>query len=156
MMTTYLYLLYSVQQMERFKVVERETETKAYSKEGLGLATKIDPAQKEKDDITMWLAHCIESLNIQVDQFESELESILSNSKKRKVPADVSQNHFFVFLVMRSRIYLYRSLRNINVCIIKSILLTFYLSKPRILIGFDTSIASVAPGHCLGAPEMFY
>ena len=29
------------QQMERFKVVERETQTKAYSKEGLGAAQKM-------------------------------------------------------------------------------------------------------------------
>lgn len=42
--------------MERFKVVERETKTKAYSKEGLGAAQKLDPAQKEKDEITNWLA----------------------------------------------------------------------------------------------------
>merc|ERR1719492_406183 len=35
-------------QMERFKIVERETKTKAYSKEGLGLAAKIDPATREK------------------------------------------------------------------------------------------------------------
>lgn len=41
--------------MERFKVVERETKTKAYSKEGLGAAQKLDPAQKERDEITAWL-----------------------------------------------------------------------------------------------------
>merc|ERR1712243_229123 len=39
-------------QMERFKIVERETKTKAYSKEGLGLAAKVDPVQKEKDDMS--------------------------------------------------------------------------------------------------------
>ena len=45
-----------LQQMERFKIVERETKTKAYSKEGLGAAAKLDPAQKEKDEITSWLS----------------------------------------------------------------------------------------------------
>lgn len=50
-----LYQLYSQQQMERFKVVERETKTKAYSKEGLGLAQKVDPAQKEKEEVGQWL-----------------------------------------------------------------------------------------------------
>lgn len=44
-----------LQQMERFKIVERETKTKAYSKEGLGLAQKVDPAQKEKEDVGTWL-----------------------------------------------------------------------------------------------------
>jgi len=48
-----------MQQMERFKVVERETKTKAYSKEGLGAATKLDPKEKEKEDITSWLSVCI-------------------------------------------------------------------------------------------------
>ena len=42
--------------MERFKIVERETKTKAYSKEGLGAAAKLDPQQKEKDEITNWIS----------------------------------------------------------------------------------------------------
>ena len=42
--------------MERFKVVERETKTKAYSKEGLGAAAKLDPKEKQKDDISQWLS----------------------------------------------------------------------------------------------------
>lgn len=41
--------------MERFKIVERETKTKAYSKEGLGLAQKVDPAQREKEEVGTWL-----------------------------------------------------------------------------------------------------
>jgi hypothetical protein len=31
--------------MEQFKVCEKETKTKAYSKEGLAQATKLDPAE---------------------------------------------------------------------------------------------------------------
>ena len=52
--------------MERFKIVERETKTKAYSKEGLGAAQKLDPQQKERDEIIMWLSNCIDGLNMQV------------------------------------------------------------------------------------------
>lgn len=55
--------------MERFKVVERETKTKAYSKEGLGAAQKLDPAQKEREEISAWLTQSIESLNIQVSTY---------------------------------------------------------------------------------------
>jgi CCR4-NOT transcription complex subunit 3 len=44
--------------MERFKVVERETKTKAYSKEGLGAASKLDPAAKEKQEVTNWISVC--------------------------------------------------------------------------------------------------
>lgn len=69
--------------MERFKVVERETKTKAYSKEGLGAAQKLDPAQRVKDEIRQWLTHSISSLQIQIDQYESEIESLLAGKKKR-------------------------------------------------------------------------
>ncbi|KAF8766767.1 CCR4-NOT transcription complex subunit 3 like protein [Argiope bruennichi] len=58
--------------MEKFKVVERETKTKAYSKEGLGAAQKLDPAQKEREEITTWLTNCIETLNIKKKKFESK------------------------------------------------------------------------------------
>ncbi|XP_028035931.1 CCR4-NOT transcription complex subunit 3 isoform X2 [Bombyx mandarina] len=70
-------------QMERFKVVERETKTKAYSKEGLGAAQKLDPAQKEREEMSSWLISSIDALNLQVDQFESEVESLLVGKKKR-------------------------------------------------------------------------
>ncbi|XP_059424085.1 CCR4-NOT transcription complex subunit 3-like isoform X2 [Carassius carassius] len=71
-------------QMERFKVVERETKTKAYSKEGLGLAQKVDPAQKEKEEMEQWLTNTIDTLNMQVDQFESEVESLSVQTRKKK------------------------------------------------------------------------
>uniref|UniRef100_A0A8B9HS82 CCR4-NOT transcription complex subunit 3 n=1 Tax=Astyanax mexicanus TaxID=7994 RepID=A0A8B9HS82_ASTMX len=71
-------------QMERFKIVERETKTKAYSKEGLGLAQKVDPAQKEKEEVGQWLTATIDTLNMQVDQFESEVESLSVQTRKKK------------------------------------------------------------------------
>lgn len=52
--------------MERFKVVERETKTKAYSKEGLGAAQNKDPAQREREEVNSWLSSSIDTLNIQV------------------------------------------------------------------------------------------
>ncbi|XP_053697799.1 CCR4-NOT transcription complex subunit 3 isoform X1 [Sabethes cyaneus] len=70
-------------QMERFKVVERETKTKAYSKEGLGAAQKMDPAQREKEEISSWLTNSISSLQIQIDQFECEVESLIAGKKKK-------------------------------------------------------------------------
>uniref|UniRef100_A0A673AXZ3 CCR4-NOT transcription complex subunit 3 n=1 Tax=Sphaeramia orbicularis TaxID=375764 RepID=A0A673AXZ3_9TELE len=71
-------------QMERFKIVERETKTKAYSKEGLGLAQKVDPVQKEKEEVGTWLTNTIDTLNMQVDQFESEVESLSVQTRKKK------------------------------------------------------------------------
>lgn len=66
--------------MERFKVVERETKTKAYSKEGLGAAQKLDPAQKEKDEVTNWLANSIDALNLQVSVIDVHRGSFLIKS----------------------------------------------------------------------------
>ncbi|EMP25550.1 CCR4-NOT transcription complex subunit 3 [Chelonia mydas] len=72
----------------RFEVVERETKTKAYSKEGLGLAQKVDPAQKEKEEVGQWLTNTIDTLNMQVDQFESEVESLSVQTRKKKGDKD--------------------------------------------------------------------
>ena len=41
--------------MEQFKVVERETKTKAFSKTGLNNEQKMDPKEKEKEDVVAWL-----------------------------------------------------------------------------------------------------
>ena len=69
--------------MERFKVVERETKTKAYSKEGLTVGTKLDPAERERYDTTQWLNTMLEKLNIQIDQFEAEIDSLSVTTKKK-------------------------------------------------------------------------
>ncbi|XP_023327096.1 CCR4-NOT transcription complex subunit 3 isoform X2 [Eurytemora carolleeae] len=71
-------------QMERFKVVERETKTKAYSKEGLTASMRLDPAERERAEVIQWLNSCIETLNIQVDQFEAEIESLNCGGKRKK------------------------------------------------------------------------
>lgn len=70
------------QQMERFKVIERETKTKAYSKEGLVATGKVDPKEKKKEDITSWLSVSINELNVQIDRLESEMEAMTNKKKK--------------------------------------------------------------------------
>ncbi|GIX81418.1 CCR4-NOT transcription complex subunit 3, partial [Caerostris extrusa] len=70
--------------MERFKAVERETKIKAYSKEGLGAAQKLDPAQREREVTNGWLTACINALNIQIDKFESEIDLTNLSLKKKK------------------------------------------------------------------------
>ncbi|CAL8070262.1 unnamed protein product [Calicophoron daubneyi] len=73
------------QDMERFKIIEKETKTKAYSKEGL-LSTdaKKDPMQKEKEELGDWLKQCISSLNTQTEKYEFEIESLTNSSKKKR------------------------------------------------------------------------
>lgn len=41
--------------MERFKVIERETKQKPYSKDALGSSYKFDPLQKEKEELIQWI-----------------------------------------------------------------------------------------------------
>ena len=41
--------------MERFKLIERETKQKPYSKDALGGSFKFDPLQKEKEEISQWI-----------------------------------------------------------------------------------------------------
>lgn len=77
-------------QMERFKVVERETKTKAYSKEGLAAATKVDPAAQERAETREWLNESIDTLQLQVDKFEAEIENILKSKKKTKRQTDLA------------------------------------------------------------------
>ncbi|KAB0393552.1 hypothetical protein E2I00_003284, partial [Balaenoptera physalus] len=115
-------------QMERFKVVERETKTKAYSKEGLGLAQKVDPAQKEKEEVGQWLTvsqgrgggdlgpgpwlyertladrlpfpshpqNTIDTLNMQVDQFESEVESLSKQDRIEGLKRHIEKHRYHV------------------------------------------------------------
>ena len=49
--------------MERFKVCEKETKTKAFSKEGLGQAAKMDPREKKRADTREWLSTAVAKLN---------------------------------------------------------------------------------------------
>ena len=69
--------------MERFKIVERETKTKAYSKEGLTWGTKLDPAEKERYETSKWLNDQLDTLNLQIDQFEAEIETLGTGKKKK-------------------------------------------------------------------------
>lgn len=76
-------------QMERFKVVERETKTKPYSREGLvGPVTK-DPAQKEKDECNKWMQDSLDALSRHIEQNEAEIECL--ENKKRLSKSDQDQ-----------------------------------------------------------------
>jgi len=72
------------QQMERFKACEKELKTKAYSKEGLQLANKIDPQEKEKVDVCNFITTQVETLSSQIDKYESEAEKLQAAIKKSR------------------------------------------------------------------------
>ncbi|KAJ2450483.1 general negative regulator of transcription subunit 5 [Coemansia sp. RSA 2336] len=79
-------------QMEKFKAIEKEMKTKAYSKEGLMQSTKLDPKEKEKLDLCNWLVDSVDSLSTQIDLLEATAESIASTmGKKRRDPSKVER-----------------------------------------------------------------
>jgi len=78
-------------EMERFKHCEKEAKTKAFSKAGLGQATKLDPEEKARQAAREWLNEQVEVLQMQIDEFEAELESI-SGQKRGKKPTQRQQS----------------------------------------------------------------
>ncbi|KAF8640034.1 hypothetical protein AX17_001276 [Amanita inopinata Kibby_2008] len=70
-------------QMEKFKACEKEMKTKAFSKEGLIQAAKLDPKEQEKEDAMQWLQTQVEELQMQVEQTEAEIEALQGSGKKR-------------------------------------------------------------------------
>ncbi|KAJ2550720.1 general negative regulator of transcription subunit 5 [Coemansia sp. RSA 1933] len=81
-------------QMEKFKAIEKEMKTKAYSKEGLLQSTKLDPKEKEKLDLCNWLVDSVDSLSTQIDVLEATAETIEGSlGKKRRDQNKVDKLH---------------------------------------------------------------
>lgn len=58
--------------------------TKAFSKEGLIQASKLDPKAREKLETTQWLQSKVEELLLQVEHAEAEIETLQGGAKKKK------------------------------------------------------------------------
>ncbi|KAK0702622.1 Not1 N-terminal domain, CCR4-Not complex component-domain-containing protein [Apiosordaria backusii] len=71
-------------QMEKFKAVEKAMKTKAYSKEGLSAATKLDPKEQAKLEASEFLSNMVDELEQQIETLEAEGESIQATMKKGK------------------------------------------------------------------------
>lgn len=69
--------------MEEFKICEKETKTKTYSKEGLAREDKLDPEEEAKQNTTGWLQEYVERLQTEVEEKDFEIEK-LSSGKGRK------------------------------------------------------------------------
>ncbi|KAJ5594232.1 uncharacterized protein N7459_000440 [Penicillium hispanicum] len=75
--------------MEQFKAVEKEMKTKAYSKEGLSAASRLDPKEKEKVESCDFLASMVDELQQKIEAMEAEEETLHAQMKKGK--KDVSK-----------------------------------------------------------------
>ncbi|GMH08250.1 hypothetical protein Nepgr_010090 [Nepenthes gracilis] len=73
-------------EMERFKICEKETKTKAFSKEGLGQQPKADPKEKAKSETRDWLNNVVGELESQIDNFEAEIEGLSVKKGKARPP----------------------------------------------------------------------
>ena len=72
------------QQMETFKAVEKEMKTKAFSKEGLSAAAKLDPREKEKVEMCNFLGDMVDELSRQIESAEAEQDTVQATMKKSK------------------------------------------------------------------------
>jgi len=70
--------------MEKFKAVEKAMKTKAYSKEGLSAAAKLDPKEQAKMEATEFLSSMVDELEQQIETLEAEGEAIQATMKKGK------------------------------------------------------------------------
>jgi CCR4-NOT transcription complex subunit 3 len=70
--------------MERFKAVEKAMKTKAYSKEGLSAAAKLDPKEQAKVEAGEFLSSMVDELEQQIETIEAESEGIQATMKKGK------------------------------------------------------------------------
>ena len=70
--------------MERFKASEKELKTKAFSKEGLIAASRLDPAEKAKVELSQWISGMVDELARQVETTEAEIEQLAGGTKKKK------------------------------------------------------------------------
>jgi CCR4-NOT transcription complex subunit 3 len=70
--------------MEKFKAVEKAMKTKAYSKEGLSAAAKLDPKEQAKMEASEFLSNMVDDLEQQIESLEAESESIQATVKKGK------------------------------------------------------------------------
>lgn len=70
--------------MEQFKAVEKEMKTKAYSKEGLSTASRLDPKEKERVEASDFLSSMVDELQQKIELMEAEEETLHAQMKKGK------------------------------------------------------------------------
>ena len=81
--------------MEQFKVCEKETKTKAYSKEGLAKQERLDPEEQKKENTISWISEIIDQIQGFIDEKELEVEKLSAGKGKKtnKNQLDECQQH---------------------------------------------------------------
>ena len=81
--------------MEQFKVCEKDTKTKAFSKAGLERQASTDPKEVEREEKREWVNNCLERLQDLVDLVDSDVQKLTANAKgkgKNKEPLEKLDN----------------------------------------------------------------
>jgi CCR4-NOT transcription complex subunit 3 len=73
------------ERMEAFKVVERETKTKAYSKEGLMRDQPMSAEERKRMKTREWVQEVVTQLTDSLDLIEAELEALENAENKPKL-----------------------------------------------------------------------
>jgi CCR4-NOT transcription complex subunit 3 len=79
------------QKMEEFKVCEKETKTKAYSKEGLAQTERLDPAEAARQKSHGWIQDCLTQFNEQIEAVECDLERLQSAKGRNRNKAEMER-----------------------------------------------------------------
>jgi len=74
--------------MERFKELEREMKTKAYSREGLQKSGRLSKEEQEQEDCKEWVQEKIDVIKDQQEAIEADIEGLSGNTKKKAKNAD--------------------------------------------------------------------
>jgi CCR4-NOT transcription complex subunit 3 len=77
--------------MELFKICEKDTKTKTYSKEGLAREDKMDPEEEAKLRTTSWLAEYVERFQQQVEEKDFDIEKLSAGKGKKQNKHQIEQ-----------------------------------------------------------------
>jgi CCR4-NOT transcription complex subunit 3 len=69
--------------MEAFKIVEKETKTKTFSKEGLLRQDKVDPEEQKREETIEWMSSVIEQLQVLIDEVDLEIVKLSAGKGKK-------------------------------------------------------------------------
>jgi len=82
--------------MEAFKVIEKETKTKTYSKEGLARAERLSPEDEAKIKSTAWISEIIEQLNQLVEDRDVEIARLSAGKGKKSNKGQIEEFNEFI------------------------------------------------------------
>lgn len=82
--------------MEQFKVCEKETKTKTYSKEGLARAARLDPEEQARQEAVGYVQDSIERLNVQIEAAEAEVERLSTSKSSKRHRSEIEEKETMI------------------------------------------------------------